>query len=119
MTAPPDAPTVDAAWARVAAWARARFGRDVGLEGVLLLIGLHAEGRAHEPKLAKEEKERLIYEASFLVFEALGLYTRVGVDAAGAWLWERTGPAPALDADAQERLLRWAVAAYLAPYLDT
>ncbi len=106
-------------WARVEAWAAARFGKDgASLEGVLFLIGLQAAGRAYEPRMERDEKEQLVVEASLVVFEAVGGYRRVGMDAAGAWIWERTQAWPAvLDADAQERLLRLALAAYLAPYL--
>ena len=107
-------------WAVVEAWAHARFGKEsASLEGVLFLIGLHGAGRGYEPRMERDEKERLIVEASLLVFEAVGGYRRVGMDAEGAWIWERTDAWPeALTAEAQERLLRVAVAAYLAPFLE-
>lgn len=107
-------------WAVVEAWARRRFGRDgASLEGLLFLIGLHGAGRAYEPRMERDEKERLIVEASLLVFEAVGGYRRVGMDAQGAWIWERTDAwPPTLAPEAQERLLRLAVAFYLEAYLQ-
>ena len=115
-----DEAEADRRWARVEAWAEARFGKaSASLEGVLFLIGLQAAGRAYEPRLERDEKERIIIEASLVVFEAAGAYRRVGMDAEGTWIWERTVVWPdALAPEAQERLLRLALAAYLAPYLD-
>lgn len=107
-------------WAAVEGWARARFGKaEASLEGVLFLIGLQGAGRAYEPRMERDEKERIVVEASLLVFEAVGGYRRVGMDAEGAWIWERTEAWPeALPPEAQERLLRLAVASYLAPFLE-
>lgn len=107
-------------WARVEAWATRRFGKaEASLEGVLFLIGLQATGRGYEPRMERDEKERIIVEASLVVFEAVGAYRRTGMDESGAWIWERLGAWPAdLSAEAQERLLRLALAAYLAPFLD-
>jgi hypothetical protein len=115
-----DAAEADRRWTAVEAWMRARFGKEeASPEGVLFLIGLQGAGRAYEPRMERDEKERLVIEASLLVFEAVGGYRRVGMDASGAWIWERTGAWPeALPPEAQERLLRLAVAFYLAPFLE-
>jgi len=112
-----DPAVLDARWARLQAWLAARFGKDaVSIEGVLFLVGVQSEGGGYAPRLEKDAKERIILEASFVVFEALGLYRRAGMDAEGAWLWERTEDLPELPADAQERLLRTAILRYFEPY---
>lgn len=95
----------------------ARFGRSVGLEGVLFLIGVNALGRGFEPRLEKERKQDLIMEGTYHAFAALGVYEQVGLEADGFAVWERRLDVPRLAVEQQEKLLHLAILAYFEPYL--
>lgn len=103
---------VAARWQRLTAWLRERFDREPTIETTLFLIGIQARGRGFEPKLPKARKQALIMEGAYAVFEHLGLYERVGMDADGFWIRERTRPLPALSIERQEKLLRVAILRY-------
>ncbi|WP_456427344.1 hypothetical protein [Rhodocaloribacter sp.] len=103
---------VEARWRRLTAWLRERFDREPTIETTLFLIGIQARGMGFEPKLSKARKQALIMEGAYAVFEALGLYERVGMDADGFWIRERTRPLPALSVEGQEKLLRLAILRY-------
>ncbi len=51
---------LDIAWEETRAAVAGILGRKPGVEGLLFLIGLHADGRGFEPELSKDEKQRLI-----------------------------------------------------------
>jgi len=58
-------------------------------------------------------------DGTYYVFETLGLYDRVGMEADGRWIWERTSQYPNnLSADEQETLLKTAILKYFTPYLS-
>ena len=107
-----DDTVLDARWARLEAWVKDHFKRDVTLEAILFLIGVQSKGHGFEPSLKKEAKQDLIMEGTYCAFETLDLYRRVGMEADGRWLWERTTPMPDLSVEAQEKLLRLAVLRY-------
>lgn len=104
---------LEARWKELQDWLAERFEREPGIEGILFLIGIQSAGRGYEPKLGKERKQDLIMEGTYCAFETLGLYRRIGADADGAWIWERTGPhLPKLPVEEQEKLLRIAILRY-------
>jgi hypothetical protein len=108
-----DDAVVQARWERLEAWICNRFGREnTSVEAILFLVGIQSKGRGYEPQLEKEAKQTLIMEGTYHVFETIGLYERVGMEAGGFWVWERTTPLPDLDVDQQEKLLRIALLRY-------
>ena len=113
-----DDAALEARWQRLAAWLQERFHRATSIEAVLFLIGIQSRGRGYEPELEKETKQDLVMEGTYCAFEALDLYRRVGMDADGFWLWERTTPLPELSIEAQEKLLRLAILAYFADTVE-
>ena len=111
-------PELEVRWDRLQGWLDERFGREAGIEGILFLIGVQTRGRGFEPDLEKEAKERLIMEGAYRVFETLGLYERVGMEADGHWIWQRrANHPPNLSVDEQETLLRTAILAYFDNHL--
>ncbi len=108
-----DAADLEARWQQLQAWIDERFGGEAGIEGILFLIGVQARGRGFEPDLEKEAKERLIMEGAYCVFETLGVYERVGMEADGHWIWQRRiDHPPNLSVEQQETLLKTAILRY-------
>lgn len=110
----------DERWESLQSWLRDRFGREVGLEGILFLIGVQSRGRGYQPELEKEEKQDVIMEGTYCAFETIGLYERVGLDENGFWIWERSVDRfPQLSVDNQEKLLKHGILNYFTAYLET
>lgn len=108
-----DDTALEARWTHLQHWLQERFGRETGIESILFLMGIQSRGRGYEPKLGKETKQDLIMEGTYTAFEHLGLYTRIGMDEDGAWVWERTvEQIPKLSIEDQEKLLRLGILAY-------
>ena len=107
-------------WQRLQAWLGERFGRgEPDLEAILFLIGIQSTGRGYEPRLEKETKQDLIMEGTYCAFEAVDLYRRIGAEADGRWIWERTDvPLPKRSVEDQEKLLRLAVLRYFDDVLE-
>jgi hypothetical protein len=99
-------------WQQFSRWFVERFGREATIEAVLFMIGIQSRGRGFEPALGRDVKQDVIMEGTYCAFETIGLYRRVGAEADGSWIWERTAPLPALSVEEQERLLRVAILAY-------
>ncbi len=99
-------------WDTLCVWIRSHFKREASLEGVLFLIGIQERGKGFEPKIPRHKKEAIIMDGTYLAFETIGLYRRTGMEADGAWIWERVIPLPGLDVEAQEKLLKLAVLRY-------
>ena len=113
-----DAEALEARWQRLQGWIRERFGKDAGIEGILFLVGIQEQGRGYEPDLDKETKERLVMEGTYCVFETLGIYERIGMEADGHWIWQRRiDHPPGLSIDQQETLLRTAILRYFNNHL--
>ncbi|MBT8400816.1 MAG: hypothetical protein KJO98_10085 [Rhodothermia bacterium] len=110
---------LSAEWSVVDSWLQERFGKDNSIESVLFLIGIHSRGLGFSPKLEKEEKQDLIMEGSFLAFETLGHYERVGMDSDGSWIWERRIKLPELSVEQQEKLLRIGITRYFEQFVET
>lgn len=100
-------------WNRLIAQLTARFGKPPEMEYILFLIGIQTRGHGYAPDLPRETKQALIMEGGYAVLAGLGFYHQVGMEADGAWIWEKTQPLPPLDVDAQERLLQAAILQYL------
>lgn len=100
-------------WNELVALLGSRFEKEMTLEAILFLIGIQAHGRGFEPKIHRDRKQDLIMEGTFVAFEAIGFYERVGMEASGAWIWERiVKHPPDLSVDDQEALLKMAVLEY-------
>ena len=104
---------LESQWQALLTWLETHFGRQAGIESILFLIGIQSQGRGYEPKLSKKKKQALIMEGTHCAFETLGLYKRVGMDANGQIVWERTAiPLQKLPLPEQEKLLRVAILSY-------
>ena len=114
-----DTALLETRWARLQTWVSARFGKEIGLEGLLFLVGVQERGHGFEPNLEKETKEQLIMEGTYCVFETLGAYERIGMEADGQWVWERQiAQPPDLSIKDQETLLRIAILRYFDNFLN-
>ncbi len=110
---------LDAHWQRLQGWLQQRLGRKrPGIEAILFLIGIQERGHGYEPDLAREAKQDLIMEGTYHAFAALDVYRRVGMEANGAWIWERMLTLPKLSVEEQEKLLRLAIVRYFEPILE-
>jgi hypothetical protein len=90
-----------------------RFQKEITLEAILFLLGVQTHGRGYEPKIHRDRKQDLIMEGTFVAFEAIGFYERVGMETSGAWIWERRAEHPTgLSVEEQEILLKMAVLEY-------
>ncbi len=108
-----DDAALEARWRHLEQWIRARFGKAPGIEGILFLVGVQSRGRGFEPELEKDAKQSLIMEGTYCVFEALGVYERVGMEEDGHWIWQRViDHPPGLSVEQQEKLLRAAILRY-------
>jgi len=89
-----------------------RFQRTPDIEALLFLIGIQSVGRGYEPELPKERKQSLIMEGSYLAFETLGVYSRVGMERNGFWIWEKNFDLPKMSVEDQEKLLQIGILNY-------
>lgn len=108
-------PGLDETWKRTCAWAAERFGREPSVESLLFLIGIDSRDGEFEPRLKKEMKQDLIMEGTHAVLAGIGVYEKIDAPPG----WARIRIVPVLSEDDQERLLRAAIARYLAPLLQT
>ena len=99
-------------WQSLLSDVESKFGRKPDVDALLFLMGIQSVGRGFEPDLPKERKQSLIMEGSYLAFETLGLYQRMGLERNGFWIWEKTGDIPKLDVDDQEKLLQIGILNY-------
>ncbi|MDZ4699661.1 MAG: hypothetical protein SH809_08155 [Rhodothermales bacterium] len=108
-----DETAVGTRWDQLERRMEQRFGKKAGIESALFLIGIQARGRGFEPKMAKEDKQDLIMEGTYLAFETLGLYERVVTFQNGRTVWQKSATLPAgLGLEDQEKLLRIAILKY-------
>ena len=100
-------------WEEVKQWLEPRYGKETGIESILFLIGIQSRGDGFQPKLKRQVKQDLIMEGTHCVFETLGLYKRVGRDARGHIIWERSNAiSRKLSLQEQEKLLRLGILNY-------
>lgn len=108
-----DPAAIDARWERLARRIEARFDRQISIESALFMVGIQARGRGYEPKKPKEDKQDLVMEGTYRVFETLGLYERVVTYQNGRTVWQKKGALPAgMSLEDQEKVLRIAILAY-------
>ena len=110
---------VHSRWSDLEIWLGSRFGREVGLESALFLIGIQSRGSGYEPQLEKEAKRDLIMEGTCVVLEMLGCYERTGDSSSGAVNWSRRSELPPMDVAQQESLLKLGVLRYFEQFMDT
>ena len=104
---------LNARWEETVRWLEPRYGKKPGIEPILFLVGIQSRGLGYRPKLNKKTKQDLIMEGTCCVFETLGLYKRVGIDANGHIVWERKNVLQTkLSLPEQEKLLRLAILTY-------
>lgn len=114
-----DDAALDRRWQRLVTWIRTRFNKEPDIEAILFLIGVQTRGRGFEPELDRDVKESLVMEGTYCVFETLGVYERVGMEADGSWIWERVLDAPSgLSIEQQEKLLKTAILRYFDDVFD-
>lgn len=99
-------------WDRLIARIETRFGKTPDIEAILFLIGIQSVGRGYEPELPKERKQSLIMEGSYLAFETLGIYSRIGMERNGFWIWEKNIDLPKMSVEDQEKLLQIGILNY-------
>lgn len=107
-----DADLLERRWDSLVNSMESRFGRKPDIEALLFLIGIQSVGRGYEPDLPKERKQSLIMEGSYLAFETLDVYARVGMERNGFLIWEKIVELPKLSVDDQEKLLRIGILNY-------
>ncbi|HEX7070849.1 MAG TPA: hypothetical protein VF190_08585 [Rhodothermales bacterium] len=90
-----------------------RFGPNLGIEGILFLIGIQESGLGYEPRLRKERKQDLIMLGTHHALETLGIYRRVDAEGDESG-WRREVGVPRLPIDDQEKLLRIGIIRYFA-----
>lgn len=107
------------AWPGLTSWLSTTLGCPDDIEGILLLVGVQEAQQPCEQDVSKQDRERLIMEGAYCVFETLGYYQRVGQDADGFWIWEPKENLPAdLAHQQQEYLLKAAILRYFDRYLN-
>ncbi len=89
-----------------------RFGENLGIEGILFLVGIQESGRGFQPRLRKERKQDVIMHGTHCVMETIGIYERVEDDENSDTLWIRKVAFPELSVEKQEKLLRFAIIRY-------
>lgn len=104
-------------WSSLVADIESRFGRVPDIDAILFLIGVQSVGRGYEPDLPKERKQSLIMEGSYLAFETLGVYRRMGLEKNGFWIWEKTTDLPVLSVEQQEKLLQIGILNYFDEFI--
>ncbi len=87
-----------------------RFGENLGIEGILFLIGIQEQGLGFEPRLRKERKQDVIMFGTHCAMESIGLYARS--QQPDEIVWERRVVLPNLSIEEQEKLLRVAIIRY-------
>ena len=113
-----DHEAVDGTWPQLKTWLADVLGCGDDIEGILFLIGLQESHQTYTPELEKDAKQKLIDEGAYCVFEKLGYYERVGMEADGLWIWEVRKSLPNnLKEKDQNTLLRSAILHYFDPYL--
>ncbi len=60
----------------------------------------------------KSENKSLIMEGSYLAFETMDLYRRMGLERNGFWIWEKIADLPKLGVEDQEKLLQIGILNY-------
>jgi hypothetical protein len=108
--------SLEARWAELQHRLESRFGRAIGVDAALFLIGMHARGMGYDPFLPKEAKQDLIMEGGYRVMSLLGLYERLEDGDEPAW--RRTCAPPDLTPEEQEALLRRGILAYFDEIFD-
>lgn len=106
---------LDRAWGQLTSLLAERFGENLGIEGILFLVGVQSEGGGYQPRLRKERKQDLIMEGTHCVLETLGIYERISDESHE--LWTRRLALPELSIEQQEKLLRVAIIRYFSSRL--
>jgi hypothetical protein len=88
-----------------------QFGEGIGMEGILLLIGIQELGQGYR-KFSKDEKLDVLHIAICTLLEPLGYYTYTGKDAQGWPHWDAVTTLPPLKSGEQLMLVKQAVVEY-------
>jgi hypothetical protein len=97
---------LEESWAELGAELEQTFGKKMGLEGTLFMMGVQEAGVGFKRHLEKEAKQDLILEGTYHALAALGFYTRT-TDG-----WQPTASLPKMQLNDQEKLLKTGVLRY-------
>jgi len=98
-------------WQKLLANLSKNFGPDIGLEGILFLIGIQELGKG-AVKLNKDQKLDVMHIAICRLLAPYGYYKYKGLDEDGWPHYERTERLPYLNAEQQNYLMREAIILY-------
>lgn len=104
-------------WKNLLAQLKLKFGAELKVEAILLLIGIQEIG-IHPIGLSKEQKTDLIHVGTCTILEDEGYYKRIGIDQEGWPKWELEKPIPYLDIFAQKTFLRDQIIKYFEQVYD-
>ena len=101
----------EARWLELLRSLRARFGKELHLNGILFLIGVQELGKGLS-EFTKEEKQDLMHIATCKLFSLSGYYEFAGLDADGWPHYKMLKPIPSANLKEQERMLKWHILEY-------
>ena len=101
----------EARWLDLLRDLRARFGKELHLNGILFLIGVQELGQGIS-EFTKEQKQDLMHIATCKLFSLSGYYEFVGLDAEGWPHYKLLKPIPPANLKEQDRMLKWHILEY-------
>lgn len=98
-------------WQAVCKEISAQFNQDLGLQGILFLIGVQELGKGYRV-FGKDEKVELMHIAVCKLLESFGYYEFAGRDEQGWPHWKLNEKLPSLKPMQQEILVKEAIVEY-------
>jgi len=101
----------DARWLELLRSLRAKFGKELHLNGILFLIGVQELGKGIS-EFTKEQKQDLMHIATCKLFSLSGYYEFDKLDEDGWPHYKIIKPIPAANLKEQEKMLKWHIIEY-------
>lgn len=101
----------EARWLELLRSLRAKFGKELHLNGILFLIGVQELGKGIS-EFTKEQKQDLMHIATCKLFSLSGYYEFAGLDEEGWPHYNVLKPIPSANLKEQERMLKWHILEY-------
>lgn len=101
----------DARWLELLRNLRAKFGKELHLNGILFLIGVQELGQGIT-EFTKEQKQDLMHIATCKLFSLSGYYEFTGLDQEGWPHYKLLKPIPSANLKEQDRMLKWHILEY-------
>ncbi|KAA5546479.1 hypothetical protein [Adhaeribacter rhizoryzae] len=98
-------------WLELLRSLRARFGKELHLNGILFLIGVQELGQGIS-EFTKEQKQDLMHIATCKLFSLSGYYELDRIDEDGWPHYKAVKPIPSANLKEQERMLKWHILEY-------